>query len=342
MVSHFLVSVIAQERKESITLCGDLSDAKKRAQLAELQMIHFQDELQRTKEELNDYKKQLTKANKNYEDQQEGTHQELIKLRNELSLLQSSVSTSAYNDSVDEHWVLKREDILIEEEVLLRCRTGDLYNGFFHGTEVGVKVLSKVKSLDELKRIMNINSKLRHSNLLLFMGATVGDDPLIVTECISFCKPLNVHLEETPLSRSHLLSLAKDVSCALNYLHLHIVPVTHGSVSSQSVLLTTGWRGKLTDVNFFPHMVQPLATYAAPEVMDTSSCSPQIDVYSFGVLLIEMYCRKALGTSNSERSKQLQHINWPQLVVIIRLCLSVSSLDRPLIEDVLLDLKQLS
>lgn len=288
---------------------------------------------------------QLSEALEKRKEIQEMAQRELMQLRNELLTLRSAPKSTSVCITTDEDWFIGHDEVVIDKDaVVIRARTGDYHSGTFRGSKVSVKhVSAKIQSLEEFRRIMTLNSKLRHPNLLLFIGATVGNSLLVVTEFCPF-KPLNIHLEESPLSRSNMISLAKDVACALNYLHLSPSPIVHGTLSSRTVFLepkANGWRGKLTDIAFSPQLVQPLATYAAPEINDGTVFTSQVDVYSFGVLLIEMYCRKALGTSGSERTKQLQHINWPQLVVIIRLCLSLSPMDRPEIGKVLLDIEQL-
>lgn len=291
--------------------------------------------------EIKELKKQLSEVKQK---SSEAAELQLMQLRNELSLLQSTSMTSVSSDATDDYWVLDKDDITInEQEVMLQSRTGNFYSGFFRGTRVSVKCLRKVQSLEEYKKVMSLNNKLHHPNIHLFIGATTGDDYVVVAEFSSF-KSLNIHLEGAPLSRSHIISLAKDVACALAYLHLHPSVITHGSLSSHTVLIEPregSWKGKLTDIGFFPYIATLLSAYAAPEVMDSDNLSPSLDIYSYGILLIEMYCRKALGSSGSERDKQLQHINWPQFVSIIRPCLSAEPTERPLVNEILLDIEQL-
>lgn len=299
----------------------------------------------------------MSEAKKKLEDVREEAHEKLSQLRDELASVQSSSTSLMYSSiansssstfslgsDFEQDWVINEDEIEFDKDILLRMKTGDLHVGFFRSTKVIVKILHKVSSLGDFKQSMKTVSKLRHPNLVLFMGATIGETPLIVTEMAQF-KLLNVHLEGAPLSRGHMISIAKDVAFALNYLHLQRpCPVVHGSVSSQTVLLEArekGWKGKLSDTGFFPQLSHPLSTYAAPEMFDPNSHSVKLDVYSFGVLLIELYCRKALGSSSGERNKQIEHINWPEMVVIIRKCLTAEAPDRPLIGCVLQDLQQL-
>ena len=67
------------------------------------------------------------------------------------------------------------------------------------------------------KREMDIATKLCHSHLLLLIGATQGNKPLILTELMptSFCN----ELEKGAVTRPHVVTISQDVSCGLTYLH---------------------------------------------------------------------------------------------------------------------------
>ena len=62
---------------------------------------------------------------------------------------------------------------------------------------------------------MDISSKLRHPNLVQFIG--VGT-PIILTEIMSTC--LYNELQKKVLTQSQILGISCDVAWALNYLHL--------------------------------------------------------------------------------------------------------------------------
>ena len=100
---------------------------------------------------------------------------------------------------------------------------------------------------------MDIASRIRHPNLLQFIGAITEDSPIILTELMP--TSLRKELEKSgPLSYQAILSISLDVACALNYLHLlkpH--PIIHRDVSSANVLLQpmggydNSLRAKLSD-----------------------------------------------------------------------------------------------
>ena len=292
----------------------------------------MQDEKEKAKVEAKEYAEKLSEMKKKLEAiQEKGPNLQL--------------HSSSFSSNVDS-WIIKEDQIEIHEKEMT-SRTGNIFNGRYQGTKVFVKRLNKIPPLDEYKSVMDKLNLLHHPNLILFIGATVNENPVIVTESSSF-KPLNVHLEETPLSHNQILSLADDVSCAVNYLHLFTpYPIVHGCVCGVTVYLDAkenGWKGKLADTCIIPNMSQPLATHVAPEINESSSYSTQSDVYSFGILLIEMCCRKALGNSlysGSQRDIQLNHISWPEIVSLIKNCISTNPQDRPSMNDILLVVQSL-
>ena len=83
---------------------------------------------------------------------------------------------------------------------------------------------------------MSIAAKVRHPNLLQFIGATRVGSPIILCELMP--TSLRKELETSPLTCPQILRISQDVSSALNYLHLwkpH--PILHRDVSSPNVLL---------------------------------------------------------------------------------------------------------
>ncbi|XP_011407187.1 PREDICTED: seven transmembrane domain-containing tyrosine-protein kinase 1-like [Amphimedon queenslandica] len=143
---------------------------------------------------------------------------------------------------------------------------------------------------------MNIASKICRPNLLQFLGATTEGNPIILTELMP--TSLRKELETGGLAYHAVLNISLDVACALNYLHLFKPhPILHRDVSSANVLLQPmigGWRAKVSDYGRVS--LQPLArtcnpgnpVYSAPEAVNPRQHSPAMDVFSYGVCLIEM------------------------------------------------------
>ena len=192
------------------------------------------------------------------------------------------------------------------------------------------------------QREMAVAAQVSHPNLLRFHGAKLEGGMTILTELM----PTSLRAEverghcypEHRLSREHILSIAMDVACALNYLH-HLIPdpILHRDLSSANVLLKPtpngGWLAKVSDYGS-ANFQQQLQTqnpgspvYAAPESHNPALQSPKMDIYSFGVLLIEM-CTCEFPAPD-RRPDLIESIQYPQLVALIRQCLNEDRNQRP-------------
>ena len=190
---------------------------------------------------------------------------------------------------------------------------------------------------------MTIAAKLCHPNLLLFIGATREGELVILTELM----PTSLHreLERREMPRVQITSISQDVARALCYLHQwKPYPIIHRDISSGNVLLEplpNGWRAKVSDygsANFLNDIKTAgpgSPAYAAPEAGLPRQHSPKMDTFSFGVLLVEM-CLRELPKSHPEcQEEQIQHIQWPAMVSLIRSCTSERSAGRPSMSDIM-------
>ena len=92
--------------------------------------------------------------------------------------------------------------------------------------------------------------RVRHPNLLQFIGATLLGELIVLTELMP--TSLRAVLGEADLSQQLIISISLDVARALNYLHL-MKPnaIIHRDISSATVLLDPApnntWRAKVSD-----------------------------------------------------------------------------------------------
>ena len=170
----------------------------------------------------------------------------------------------------------------------------------FCGIEVAAKSLYEVIHSDYYRHLficeMNMAARLRHPNLVQFIGATLEGEMIILTELMH--TSLGRVLEQGDISREHTVSISVQVCRALNYLHLmQPDPVVHRDISSANVLLNplpnNGWLAKVTDYGSV-NTLRALQTenpgnpvYAAPEARVPSLQSTKMDIFSVRVLLIE-------------------------------------------------------
>ena len=249
-------------------------------------------------------------------------------------------------------WAVQRNEIQLTDEKLGAGGWAVVKVAYFRGKRVAAKCLhNQILSSHNIRlftREMNMAAQGRHPNLLQFIGATMDNEPVILTELIP-TSLRGVMETGTRLGSEQVSCIASDVAQALNYLHLmNPEPIIHRDVSSANVLLEPcgpgHWRAKLSDygsANFVRYTTtagpgNPL--YAAPEATDPHRHSPKMDVYSFGILLVEM-CSGELPASCEELIRQIQ---WPQMVTTIRQCIRQDPQARPNMADIIAELNPLT
>lgn len=262
----------------------------------------------------------------------------LQRFRAEVNSLRSTLQL------VQPNWIVSAEEIVISDRELGRGGWGYVRVATFRGCTVAAKCLYNEiitgHNARLFQREMLIASQCRHPNLLQFIGATQQGMPIILTELME--TSLRTLLQQQSLQPCHILPVCRDVAMALNYLH-HLTPdpVIHRDVSSANVLLNSlpsgGWLAKLSDygsANFAWHSRTVGAgspAYAAPEASSAANHSTKMDVYSYGVLLLEL-CTGEFPDYTT-MAETLAAPNWEPprtlLLQVIRDCVKVNPGERP-------------
>jgi serine/threonine protein kinase len=213
------------------------------------------------------------------------------------------------------------------EELLGSGSTAEVYRASWHGTDVAVKKLGKNGPLPvEFMREISVLLRLRHPNLVLFMGAaTLASPPLIISE---FCAGGTVfsllhQRRNLAIPWSQRLKIAIDVAKGMNFLHRR--QVVHRDLKSLNLLLaghiggTVGQadaHGGPCEIGDLPpvkvsdfglsRVLRPEQTkvqacmtsgagtyhWMAPEVLDGYCYDEKVDVYSYGICLFEIISRR--------------------------------------------------
>ena len=238
------------------------------------------------------------------------------------------------------HWVVRKEEIEIAEDILGKGVWGEVKVAKFRGLRVAAKCLHEVilspYNISVFTREMEIAARVRHPNLLQFIGATKVGTPIILSELMP--TSLRKELEAGPLPYPAVLTISQDIAYGLNYLHLFKpYPILHRDVSTANVLLLPivgGWRAKVSDygsANLQPMIGRTVnpgnPVYSAPEAGVPRDHSPAMDVYSYGVVLIEMMiCRIP---EVAQRQLHINSIRRPMFKALVERCLKENRRERP-------------
>ena len=312
-----------QEREQQLQ--REIQQAQQQGQERERQVQDLQRQLQEREQQLEEREREFQERERQLEEQ--------------IQVAESS-------------WVVNRREIIMTEVVLGKGGWGEVKVAGFRGLKVAAKCLYEIiispHNIRKFCREMNIASKLRHPNLLQFIGATTEGNPIILTELMP--TSLRKELETGGLAYHAILNISLDVACALNYLHLFKPhPILHRDVSSANVLLQPmggGWRAKVSDYGTVS--LQPLArtcnpgnpVYSAPESPYPRQHSPSMDVFSYGVLLIEMVLCQFPEEDKSLREAQIKAIKRPTLKNLIERCLIENYKQRPTMSDIIKEINE--
>ncbi|KAF8107970.1 hypothetical protein N665_0116s0167 [Sinapis alba] len=226
-----------------------------------------------------------------------------------------------------------------EKNILGRGGFGIVYKGELqNGKTIAVKRMESSvisgKGLDEFKSEIAVLTKVRHRNLVKLDGYCLeGNERLLVYEYMPQ-GTLSSHIfhwqEEglKPLEWSRRLIIASDVAKGVEYLHsLAHQSFIHRDLKPTNILLGDDMRAKVADfglVRLAPEGPQSVETkiagtfgYLAPEYAVTGRVTTKVDVYSFGVILMELLTgRKALDVKRSEEEVHLA--TWFRRMLINR------------------------
>ncbi|KAI3694774.1 hypothetical protein L1987_77754 [Smallanthus sonchifolius] len=251
--------------------------------------------------------------------------------------------TSFQNLNFTESTILPR---LTENNVIGHGGSGKVYRIAVNrsGDFVAVKKISSKKELDqrlekEFLAEVEILSMIRHSNIVKLMGCiSCNNSKLLVYEYMEN-RSLDrwLHQKQAPSSRGlngfvrHVvldwpqrLRIALGTAQGLCYMHHDCSPgVVHRDVKSSNVLLDSEFNAKIADFGLARILAKEgelntMSTvagscgYMAPEYAHTTKVNEKIDVYSFGVILLELTTGKEASNGNEHLS--LAEWAWQQVL----------------------------
>ncbi|XP_047319996.1 serine/threonine-protein kinase EDR1-like [Impatiens glandulifera] len=221
---------------------------------------------------------------------------------NELVTARSAVAERISPVGEVEGWEISWEELQIGERVGIGSY-GEVYLSELNGTEVAVKKFMDQDisgdALEQFKCEIEIMLRLRHPNVVLFMGAVTHPPNLsILTEYLprgSLYKLL--HRSGNQLDERRRMKMALDVAKGMNYLHTSNPVVVHRDLKTPNLLVDNNWVVKVCDFGLsrikhhtFLSSKSSAGTpeWMAPEVLRNEQSNEKSDVYSFGVILWEL------------------------------------------------------
>ncbi|GFS33597.1 inflorescence meristem receptor-like kinase 2 [Actinidia rufa] len=212
-------------------------------------------------------------------------------------------------------------------EIMGKSTYGTVYKATLEdGSQVAVKRLREkiTRGQKEFETEANLLGKIRHPNLLALRAYYIGPkgEKLLVFDYMpkgSLASFLHARGPDTPIDWPTRMRIAQGTARGLLYLHAQ-VNIIHGNLTSSNVLLDELTNAKISDYGLSRLMTAAansnvIATagalgYRAPELSKLKKVNTKTDVYSLGVIILELLTGKSPGEA-------MHGVDLPQWVASI-------------------------
>jgi len=197
---------------------------------------------------------------------------------------------------------------------------GKVYKGLLQGVQVAIKIIPCDSEQGMRAFLSEISSlgRLKHRNVVLLRGWCKKEKGSLILiydymDNGSLDKRMFDGDENTIFGWEERMKVLKDVAHGILYLHDGWeVKVLHRDIKSSNVLLDKDMNARLGDFGLatmhhheqIGHTSQVIGTvgFMAPELIHTGRASTQTDVFSFGVLVLEVVCGRRPNEQNKPTS----------------------------------------
>ncbi|WOL20592.1 hypothetical protein Cni_G29397 [Canna indica] len=180
---------------------------------------------------------------------------------------------------------------------------GEVFRGIWNGTDVAVKVFLEqdltTENIEDFCNEISILSRLRHPNVILFLGACMKPPHLsLVTEYMemgSLYYLIHTSGQKKRLSWRKRLKMLRDICRGL--MCIHRMKIVHRDLKSANCLVDKHWTVKICDFGLSRVMHDsPMSDnssagtpeWMAPELIRNEPFTEKCDIFSMGVIMWEL------------------------------------------------------
>lgn len=192
-------------------------------------------------------------------------------------------------------WVIQRKDLILGE-LIGRGDFGDVYKGTYKNQPVAAKQLKdRDRGSQSFLQEASVMTSLRHPNLVKLIGVVLADTIFLVTEFIgkgSLVEYLRSRGRNI-ITKKDQINFATDTCAAMEYLESK--SLVHRDLAARNVLVHDDGTAKLSDFGLAKFGDFSLSSqrfpikWTAPEALRNNNFTTKSDMWSFGILLWEIY-----------------------------------------------------
>nr|VDD08262.1 unnamed protein product [Brassica rapa] len=196
---------------------------------------------------------------------------------------------------------------------------GVVCHGYLNNEHVAVKVLSQssTQGYKEFKTEVELLLRVHHVNLVSLIGyCDEGNDLALIYEYMgngNLKEHLSGKRRGSVLNWSNRLKIAIESALGIEYLHIGCKPpMVHRDVKSTNILLGETFEAKLADFGLSRSFLVGSNTHVSTNVAGTIGYLDPDDVYSFGIVLLEIIT----GQPVIEQSREKPYIvEWAKSMI---------------------------
>lgn len=180
---------------------------------------------------------------------------------------------------------------------------GEVFRGIWNGTDVAIKVFLEqdltAENMEDFCNEISILSRLRHPNVILFLGACTRPPRLsMITEYMeigSLYYLIHLSGQKKKLSWRRRIKMLRDICRGL--MCIHRMKIVHRDIKSANCLVNKHWTVKICDFGLSRVMTDtPLRDsssagtpeWMAPELIRNEPFTEKCDIFSFGMIMWEL------------------------------------------------------
>lgn len=250
--------------------------------------------------------------------------------------------------------LIPEENIEYDKSQLVEAGAqGRIIRGKWSGIDVAIKIPNSdpdfIDSVEETRFLQEILvlSKLHHPNIVRMFGYSRKNDMLLlVTKFVEGGDLSKLIHQETPISLKTQINIAEKVARGMN--EIHSKGIVHRDLKPQNILVSSETDEVLIcdlgiaalkrdyDPESTSLVAEGTPIYAPPEFNNTKKITSKFDVWSYGIILYEIYTRENIWETGNDFKEKIPSISIScPFREIIERCVAHNPEKRPTFSEII-------